>query len=129
MPPSEAPSIKVEALDAAKPVVVLAGLHGGCYEQHTPRSERSWRPPWLLDDRTWLVQVLARMGHVRRQTGDLDGAIAAGLQALELAAELGKSTLQMHASYYLGQAYFAIGDFGRAAELAAVERGGGGPRV
>ena len=32
-------------LDAAKPVVVLAGLHGGCYEQHTPRSERNWRPP------------------------------------------------------------------------------------
>ena len=40
VPPSLLPD-----LDAAKPVVVLAGLHGGCYEQHTPRSERSWRPP------------------------------------------------------------------------------------
>jgi hypothetical protein len=43
VPPSLLPD-----LDAAKPVVVLAGLHGGCYEQHTPRSERSWRPPGSL---------------------------------------------------------------------------------
>ena len=39
VPPSLLPD-----LDAAKPVVVLAGLHGGGYEQHTPRSERNWRP-------------------------------------------------------------------------------------
>ena len=50
-------------------------------------------------------------------TGDPDGAIAAGRQALELAAALGESALQMRASYILGQAYYAIGDFGRAAEL------------
>ena len=50
-------------------------------------------------------------------TGDPDGAIAAGQQALELAAALGDSALQVQASYYLGQAYYAIGDFGRAAEL------------
>ena len=50
-------------------------------------------------------------------TGDLDGAMAAGQQALELAAELGDSALQVQASHRLGQAYPAIGDFGRAAEL------------
>jgi tetratricopeptide (TPR) repeat protein len=50
-------------------------------------------------------------------TGDLDGAIAAGQQALEIAAALGDSALQVQASYRLGQAYYAIGDFGRAAEL------------
>jgi hypothetical protein len=38
------PSLLSE-LAAANPVVILAGLHGGCYEQHTPRSERIWRPP------------------------------------------------------------------------------------
>jgi tetratricopeptide (TPR) repeat protein len=70
-----------------------------------------------LDDRTRLGRVLARMAHVLRITGDSDGAIAAGQQALELAVELDDSTLQVHASYTLGQAYFAIGDFGRAAEL------------
>ena len=34
-----------------------------------------------------------------------------------LAVELGDSALQVQASYRLGQAYYAIGDFGRAAEL------------
>ena len=70
-----------------------------------------------LDDRARLGQVLARMAHVRRQTGDLDGAMVAGQQALELAAALGESALQVQASYNLGLAYHAIGDFGRAAEL------------
>src|SRR5262249_764437 len=62
-------------------------------------------------------RVLARMAHVLRITGDLDGAIVTGQQALELATEIGESALQMQASYHLGQAYFAIGDFGRATEL------------
>ena len=43
--------------------------------------------------------------------------MAAGQQALELAAALGDSALQVQASHTLGQAYYAIGDFGRAAEL------------
>jgi tetratricopeptide (TPR) repeat protein len=50
-------------------------------------------------------------------TGDPDGAIAAGRQALELAAALGNSALQVRASHTLGAACEAIGDFGRAAEL------------
>ena len=57
------------------------------------------------------------MANVLRVTGDLDGAIAAGQQALELTTALGDSALQVQASYRLGQAYYAIGDFGRAAEL------------
>ena len=70
-----------------------------------------------LDDRARLVQVLARMTQALRLTGDPDGAIAAGRQALELAAELGESALQVQASFILGQAYFDIGAFGLAAEL------------
>jgi tetratricopeptide (TPR) repeat protein len=70
-----------------------------------------------LDDRARLGQVLAQMGRLRRITGDYDGAIAAGRQALALATELGDSTLQVQASYRLGQVYVNIGDFGRAAEL------------
>jgi tetratricopeptide (TPR) repeat protein len=70
-----------------------------------------------LDDRARLVQVLSRMTQALRLTGDPDGAIAAGRQALELAAELGESALQVQASLILAQAYFDIGDFGRAAEL------------
>ena len=43
--------------------------------------------------------------------------MAVGQQALALAAALGDSALQEHASLTLGQAYYAIGAFGRAAEL------------
>ena len=70
-----------------------------------------------LDDRARLARVLAATTNVRRITGDHDGAMAAGRQALALAAELGNSALQGQAFYFLGQTYFAIGDFGRAAEL------------
>jgi tetratricopeptide (TPR) repeat protein len=70
-----------------------------------------------LDDRAWLVQVLARVAQVRRVTRDYDGASAAGRQALALAGELGDSALQGQAAFTLGEAYYAIGDFGRAAEL------------
>jgi tetratricopeptide (TPR) repeat protein len=70
-----------------------------------------------LDDRARLGWVLAEMARMLRMTGDNDGAIAAGQQALELATEIGESALQEQASHTLGQAYQAIGDFGRAAEL------------
>jgi class 3 adenylate cyclase/tetratricopeptide (TPR) repeat protein len=70
-----------------------------------------------LDDRARLGRVLARMAHVYRITGDHDGAMAVGQQALELAAALGDSALQVQASSHLGSVYYAIGDFVRAAEL------------
>jgi class 3 adenylate cyclase/tetratricopeptide (TPR) repeat protein len=70
-----------------------------------------------LDDRARLVRVLASMGRILRTTGDHDGAIAAGQQALAHAAALGESAFQMQASYQLGAVYFTIGNFGRAAEL------------
>ena len=70
-----------------------------------------------LDDRAQLGWVLAQMGQTRRITGDLDGAIAAGQQALALAVELGESALQVRTSYSLGLACQAVGDFGRAADL------------
>jgi class 3 adenylate cyclase/tetratricopeptide (TPR) repeat protein len=70
-----------------------------------------------LDDRARLGRVLTGRANAIRQTGDPDGAIAAGQQALALAAALGDSALQVQASHRLGQAYHVIGDFGRAAEL------------
>ena len=59
-----------------------------------------------LDDRARLGQVLAQRANVLRPTGDLDGAIAAGQQALDLASALGDSALQVPASHRLGQAYY-----------------------
>jgi class 3 adenylate cyclase/tetratricopeptide (TPR) repeat protein len=86
----------------------------------------------LLADRTRLGSVLARMTNILWQTGDPEGAVAAGQQALELAAALGDGALQGEASLQLGRAYSAIGDFGRAAELLrrnveAAGRGSGMP--
>ena len=85
-----------------------------------------------LDDRARLVWVLAGMASVLRITGNPDGAIEAGEQALALAVELSESALQVQASHYLGQAYYGIGDFARAAALLrrnveAADRGSGTP--
>jgi tetratricopeptide (TPR) repeat protein len=70
-----------------------------------------------LDDRARLVRVLARMARILRITGDRDGAITTAQQAVELAVALGDRALLAQASHNLGQAYYAVGDFGRAAEL------------
>jgi tetratricopeptide (TPR) repeat protein len=68
-----------------------------------------------LGDGARLGQVLASMAVVLMITGNLDGAMAAGQQALERAVALGDSALQGEASLNLGGAYYAIGDFSRAA--------------
>jgi tetratricopeptide (TPR) repeat protein len=70
-----------------------------------------------IGERSRLGRVLAEMAIILRVTGDPNGAIAAGRQALELAVALGESGLQGEASLNLGQAYYASGGFGRAAEL------------
>jgi tetratricopeptide (TPR) repeat protein len=68
-------------------------------------------------DRARLGRVLASMAEVLRLTADYEGAMATARQALALAPALGESALQGQASFHLGLAYYAIGDFGRAAEL------------
>jgi tetratricopeptide (TPR) repeat protein len=86
----------------------------------------------LLNDRARLGWVLTGKANIRRATGDFDGAMAAGQQALDLAFELGDGALQGQAFYNLGQANYAIGNFIRAAELLrnnveASDRESGGP--
>jgi tetratricopeptide (TPR) repeat protein len=70
-----------------------------------------------LDDRARLGRVLAAMPFALLPAGDLDGAMAAGQQALALASALGESALQMGAAFSLGMVYYVIGDFSRAAAL------------
>jgi tetratricopeptide (TPR) repeat protein len=70
-----------------------------------------------LDDRVRLGWVLAERGHALRMTGDPDGAMAVGQRALDLAMALGERALQVHASLYLGQVCYVLGDFGRATEF------------
>jgi len=69
------------------------------------------------DDRARLAQVLAYLSLVLRMRADYAGALAAGQQSLALATGLGDLSLQTQASYFLGHAYYGIGDYGRAAEL------------
>jgi class 3 adenylate cyclase/tetratricopeptide (TPR) repeat protein len=70
-----------------------------------------------LDDRLRLGQVLSVVALVHRMQGDLEGALATGRQALELAATLGDPALQAHVSFRLGMVYHGMGDFDRAAEV------------
>ena len=70
-----------------------------------------------LEDRGRLAHVLARMANIFRIMGDPNGAITAGRQAVELAAALGESALQVEAAFYLSQVYTTISDFGQGAAL------------
>jgi tetratricopeptide (TPR) repeat protein len=70
-----------------------------------------------LDDRAPLARVLGTMSWARRDTGDLDGAMAAASRALDIALELDSPFPRAVASYRLGQAFNSVGDFSRAAEL------------
>jgi predicted ATPase/class 3 adenylate cyclase len=70
-----------------------------------------------LDDRARLGRVLAWLTNMLRKRADLAGAMAAGQQALALATAFGDVVLQEGVSHNLGQVYYSIGDFGRAAAL------------
>jgi class 3 adenylate cyclase/tetratricopeptide (TPR) repeat protein len=70
-----------------------------------------------LDDQAPMRDVLAGVSWIRRELGDLDGAMLAASRALEIAITVGDAAGQANASYRLGQVFAARGDFGRAAEL------------
>ena len=85
-----------------------------------------------LDDRGQLAEVLAQMAHVCRITGDAEGAVARGQQALTLATTLGDHAVQVHAAHRLGQIYHVLGAFRQAAvvlrgNVAAAARAAGTP--
>jgi hypothetical protein len=68
----------------------------------------------VIGDRARLVGVLAEMAAVLRVTGDFDGAITAGQQALALAKELGMRPLVAHCHHGRGQLYSQTGQRQRA---------------
>jgi tetratricopeptide (TPR) repeat protein len=70
-----------------------------------------------LDDRARLGQVLSRISFAHRHLGNLEGAIAAAQEGLEIATELGDPVQQGFASYFLAQAFYAVGNPGQAADL------------
>ena len=82
-----------------------------------------------LDDRARLGRVLAMMATTLRLTGDPDGAIATGRQALELAAALGDSALQVASLLLPGAGILCPRRLRPGGRAAAAERGGCGPGV
>jgi tetratricopeptide (TPR) repeat protein len=116
-------------LALGRPLVPL-GEYGRC---HALLSEAEALAR-ALDDRARLGRVLVQMAHVLAITGAPDGAIVASQQALELAAGLSDGAWQVEAAHRLGQTYYDIGDFGRAADLLrrnveAADREAGTPRT
>src|SRR5206468_4537449 len=112
----ESPARTVLAINLRRNLVVpLEQL--GEYNRALTHLEEAEILARTLDDRARLGRVLIQKTFLLRMTADHSGAIATGQQALAIATELGDRARQVAATHRLGQAYFAIGDFGRAAVL------------
>jgi class 3 adenylate cyclase/tetratricopeptide (TPR) repeat protein len=69
-----------------------------------------------LGDQRRLGRVFASMAHCFWWSGEPDRALASGQRALAVAASLGDVELEMVTSVRLGQTYFALGEYRRAAD-------------
>src|SRR5262249_42205236 len=63
-----------------------------------------------------LGQVFAYLAEYFRQMGELNRAVESGERALALATALGDFTLQVMATFFLGLAYHALGNYRRAVD-------------
>ncbi|MCI0439622.1 MAG: hypothetical protein L0177_10890, partial [Chloroflexi bacterium] len=70
-----------------------------------------------LDDQPRLGRVASYLTHYFGTTGDLDRAVASGQQALALATTLGRVAIQIETNAYLGQIYWAHGDYRQALDV------------
>jgi len=80
-----------------------------------------------LGDSARLGRILADIcARLRNVAGEHRQAIEVGERAMTIAADTGDRELEFEARYRTGQAYFAIGDFGKALELLSrcVEKDG-----
>jgi tetratricopeptide (TPR) repeat protein len=71
-----------------------------------------------LGDRRRLGWVSSFMAFHESLGGDLPRAVEAGRRAAAIATDVGDSRLEVHANYCLGVAYYSLGDYRRAAEVA-----------
>jgi transcriptional regulator with AAA-type ATPase domain/predicted ATPase len=77
-----------------------------------------------LGDTLRLAEVSQSMTNTLRLIGDCEGALAAGLTALDIGIELGQHALEMRATYQIGLVHRQLGNYARAIEaLQAVVDG------
>jgi class 3 adenylate cyclase/tetratricopeptide (TPR) repeat protein len=70
-----------------------------------------------LNDQRRLGRTYAYLAEYFRQTGKLDRAVESGERALALATALADFTLQVMATFFVGLAYHALGDYRRAVDF------------
>ncbi len=70
-----------------------------------------------LDDRQRLGQVSVYMSEYLRLMGARDQAVESGHRALALATALGDAGLRVMANFYVGTAYYDLGDYHQAVDL------------
>jgi class 3 adenylate cyclase/tetratricopeptide (TPR) repeat protein len=70
-----------------------------------------------LNDQRRLGRAAAYLAEYFRLTGELDRAVESGERALALATALGDFTLQVMATFFVGLAYHALGDYRRAVDF------------
>jgi tetratricopeptide (TPR) repeat protein len=70
-----------------------------------------------LGDQHRLARIATFMVMQRRATGDYDGALKFGQEALAIARTLGVRSIEVVGTFYLGETRFARGEFSEAAQL------------
>jgi hypothetical protein len=74
------------------------------------------------DDRRWLGRVFCYVSTCFTQMGDRGRGMAFGQRALTMARALGDFAIEVQTNYFLGQAYYSLGDYRQAMEV--VKRNG-----
>ena len=112
----DSPALREQAIDLRFDLRNALQPRGGLQQifMHLQEAEALAK---VLGDQRRLGQAAAYLTDYFRLTGDRDRAIDWGQRALASAKESGDAALQILASTWLGQVYFATGDYQRAIVL------------
>src|SRR3984893_16905559 len=105
----QAIDLRFDLRNALQPLGALGSTLERLYEAETPAA--------ALPDPNRLGRGAAYLADYFRLTGDQDQAIQWGKRALAVAGEIGDVGLQIVATTWLGQIYFAKADYGQAVTL------------
>jgi class 3 adenylate cyclase/tetratricopeptide (TPR) repeat protein len=89
----------------------------GRHPQMLPHLNEAERLARSLGDQHRLGQTLAHLCHCHWLMGEWAQAIACGQQALDVANTLGDLAIQVWTRFYVGLAFFSLGEFSKAIDL------------